>query len=187
MQLPVEIEGEVRLFSVSNMMFEVYDYDPQNTMFFNNDQQICTMTEGWAEFVLAPPQLDGTIEFQAGEIDVSYVGSRLYFVAKIFNARKGVWETRIAEEKGPANETGPLKPTIKIGADDVNPFGHIVRLRIESREPPKKDPSTSNFQFDSAKVIEVQSIAARLDFKGAEPAPTPEPSTGTADASAQGR
>ncbi len=172
-ELPLEIKGEVAFSSSPNMTrnrlrMRVADYDPDAVAFFDNPGDFCTLNNGSVEVVFAPPALAHPVQFVQGKIGVNFTGAPERFVLKIFNYDSGDWgvlyagDTAVGVERKPTNE-------LPITAGNVNPYGHFIRVRLESRELPATDEKKKGmFANESSPFLNIHGITARLYFTDME-------------------
>lgn len=139
--LPLEAEGEVELSTTpltqsDSLRLEIYDFDRQNTSFFDYETQFCSLNESWMEALIGAPELAGEARAIGAEVAIHFTGSVAAFNVMAFNYSKGLWEPVKDPDQRIPEQPMDRKMTFSLGPDMLNPFGRHARLRLESKQPP---------------------------------------------------
>lgn len=178
--LPVKIAGKVTLDSlhggtaVKRLRTEVVDFDRTNTTFYSQQGQLCSLSESFVEVVVSPPELTGDVKFDSGTLEIRASGPASYLLVRAFNFTTGKWDVAYQDiqTQSMMEKSYPVPGGHRIPPDWVNPIGHYVRVRIDSREPPKTATQKAGMNLNfGGSGIELISVGGTMTFIGSEPPP----------------
>lgn len=175
--LPMRVSGKVAMDSlhgnsVKRLRTEVVDFDRTNTSFYNQAGQICSLNESFVEVVVSPPALTGDVKFDSGTLEIRASGPASFLLVRAFNFTTGKWDVAYQDIQTQSNmdKSYPVPGGHRIPPDWVNPIGHYVRVRIDSREPPKTATQKAGMNLNfGGSGIELISVGGTMTFIGSEP------------------
>ncbi len=153
-ELPVELEGEVKLTTNKLLRRSIYAYDPRGTTFFQGQTDLCTLNDSWVEMVISAPKTGTEIEFVSGSVTVPHTPYTNVLTVYGFDYVTGRWEEALrGPDPSPIRNAKPnVEParyTFEIRPNWVNPFGPLVRLRLSAKAftPPANAPANAQANF----------------------------------------
>lgn len=172
-ELPITVRGGVLFESWmtrrNNLLrFEIYDYDPDSARFFEDEETLCRVYDGWFEVLAGPPRHEGRMDFDSGTCEVVYSGLTSALEILAFNFETGAWEQAISPSAPAGVVANHTALTVRLHRRWINPHGGYMRLHFESH--PKKDGSGGqNFPgFGESGSITFHEINFSVIYNGAD-------------------
>lgn len=178
LELPVQIEGRVDFVSASRdvgqeftlLRRQIYDYHPTGVTFPAGE--FCSLIDGWAETLFAPPDLPATASLLGGVLRVVFTPQLDRFGMSVFSYATGRWEAAMeGVDSGPGQALQQHTREIPIRPEWVNPFRPLIRVRLASSRanapaPPGAPAPQAPAAWSRFTGVTVHALEATLAYQG---------------------
>lgn len=128
--LPIQLEGKIRLSTTDSLRREVYDYE-RKTQFSLNSSQFCSLRDSWVDVLIAPARVEGPLHFVNGRLTINFTIQNEDLVILVFDYSRGEWDQAWTSPP-PVRTQNRAVQQLLIKKQWVNPMGSIVRVRLLS-------------------------------------------------------